>query len=92
MNPKLFKHIFPPMLTHSTLMHIGKVVPCGPFLPFTELETRIAARVVAGKLSLPSKAKMFESATQDMEWRRKHWGEHSERVDNSSTSSIKLMK
>ena len=56
-----------------------------------ELEARIAARLVSGKLSLPSNSEMVKEATQDMEWRRKHWGEHSERVTGSPTSSIKVM-
>ena len=80
MNPRLFKHVFPPMLERGTLAFINKINPCGPQIPTVELESRMAARVIAGKLSLPSKDEMLKSAKLDMKWRRQFWGQDIERV------------
>ena len=68
------------MLERGTLAFINKINPCGPQIPTVELESRMAARVIAGKLILPPNEEMMKSAELDMEWRRKFYGEEISKV------------
>lgn len=56
---KLYKFVFPPELPHPTLAIVGQVQPNGPGIPVGEIQCRWIARVMSGKLALPSKEKMY---------------------------------
>ncbi|GFT74280.1 dimethylaniline monooxygenase 5 [Nephila pilipes] len=50
----LYKCIFPPHLTHSTLAVLGFILPFGPGFPLGELQCRWAVQVLASKCKLPT--------------------------------------
>ncbi|XP_041373298.1 dimethylaniline monooxygenase [N-oxide-forming] 2-like [Gigantopelta aegis] len=49
-----YKLIFPVHLQHPTLAMIGMMTAEGPNLPVFEMQSRLAARVLCGKLKLPA--------------------------------------
>ena len=77
---KLFLGVFPPNLQHCTLAFVGNLDIIGPFPPTSELQSRVAARVLSGKLPLPSRDYMMKEANADIARRRSRWGDDIPRV------------
>lgn len=57
---KLYKHMYPPHLTHPSLVIMGLIQPSGPGIPPGEMQGRWASRVMSGKCSLPSQKEMWK--------------------------------
>lgn len=70
---RLYKFIFPPELPHPTLAILGLVQPMGPGFPVGEMQCRLTARVMSGKLSLPSKEEMNADIDKKLEFMRKRF-------------------
>ncbi|PRD20354.1 UNVERIFIED_CONTAM: Fmo5 [Trichonephila clavipes] len=51
---RLYKFIYPPDLPHPTLAILGLVQTLGPGFPVAEMQARWVARIMSGKLNLPS--------------------------------------
>ncbi|XP_054707670.1 flavin-containing monooxygenase 5-like [Uloborus diversus] len=56
----LYKCMYPPQLPHPTLSIIGFFLPYGPSWPIIELQSRLAASILAGKNKLPSENEMIK--------------------------------
>lgn len=63
----LYKYVFPPEMSHPTLAFVGLITVQGPVLPIGELQARWVAKILTGKLSLPSEQEMM----RDIEKKRK---------------------
>jgi len=46
---RLYKHVFPPMLTHPTLAVVGFIHGLGAINPLAEMQARWVTRVFKGK-------------------------------------------
>ena len=62
----LYKYVFPPTFNPGTLAMIGAIRVNGPVPPLSEIQSRWAASVFAGKLKLPGHQTMVE----ETEWRQ----------------------
>ncbi|RWS20600.1 dimethylaniline monooxygenase [N-oxide-forming] 5-like protein [Leptotrombidium deliense] len=59
---EMFKNVFLPKLKHpQTLGFIGLIQATGPLIPMFEMQARWFAKVISGKVKLPSKVKMLKS-------------------------------
>ncbi|BFZ05640.1 hypothetical protein BsWGS_08679 [Bradybaena similaris] len=56
---QLYKYMYPPELPHHTLVIIGCFQPLGAIMPISELQCRLATRVLKGDVVLPSKDAMW---------------------------------
>ncbi|CAG5117469.1 unnamed protein product, partial [Candidula unifasciata] len=57
---QLYKYMYPPELQHHTLAIIGCIQPHGAIMPISELQCRLATRVLKGNVVLPSKDDMWK--------------------------------
>ncbi|XP_071155436.1 flavin-containing monooxygenase 5-like [Mytilus edulis] len=60
----LYKFIFPPNLTKPTFCVIGCVQPLGSITPVSELQSRVATRVLKGEVQLPTSKQMWDEIYQ----------------------------
>ncbi|GFY68126.1 dimethylaniline monooxygenase 5 [Trichonephila inaurata madagascariensis] len=70
---RLYKFIYPPDLPHPTLAIMGLVQPSGPGFPIFEMQARWIARIMSGKLNLPSKELMNTDINMKLEYMRKRY-------------------
>ncbi|CAG5121869.1 unnamed protein product [Candidula unifasciata] len=56
---QLYKYMYPPELQQHTLAIIGCFQPLGAIMPISELQCRLATRVLKGEVVLPSKEDMW---------------------------------
>lgn len=70
---QLYKYIFPPDLPHPTLAILGLIQPNGPGIPVGEMQARWASAVMRGKISLPSKEKMYADIKKKDDYNRKRF-------------------
>ncbi|GFQ93171.1 dimethylaniline monooxygenase 5 [Trichonephila clavata] len=70
---RLYKFIYPPALPHPTLAILGLVQPSGPGFPVGEMQCRWTARIMSGKLDLPSKEEMNADIDKKLEFIRKRF-------------------
>ncbi|PRD24874.1 UNVERIFIED_CONTAM: Fmo5 [Trichonephila clavipes] len=71
---ELFKFAFPPKLKHNSLVLIGLGQPVGPLMPISEMQSRIYALHMSGKLQLPSEDEMMEDIKRkDIEMRKRYF-------------------
>ncbi|CAH1779067.1 unnamed protein product [Owenia fusiformis] len=70
----LYKHMIPVNDDSRSLFFIGIANVLGPNIPTFELQARIAARVISGKLELPSKAVMQRILEEDRSRLRERFG------------------
>ncbi len=73
---ELYLHIFPPRLRHPTLAVIGCVTTLGGQPPVFELQTRLAARVFKGHVSLPDEFTMIKDIHRRKDTLFKTFGKH----------------
>ncbi|XP_005099109.1 flavin-containing monooxygenase 5 [Aplysia californica] len=57
---QLFKYMYPPDLERPTLAVIGCFQPLGAIMPISEMQCRVATRVIKGEAFLPPKSEMWE--------------------------------
>ncbi|XP_075340708.1 flavin-containing monooxygenase 5-like [Odontesthes bonariensis] len=62
---RLYKHVFPPTLTHSTLAVVGFIHGLGAINPLAEMQVRWATRVFKGLISLPAEERMMKEIEKD---------------------------
>ncbi|GFT88498.1 dimethylaniline monooxygenase 5 [Nephila pilipes] len=70
---RLYKFIYPPDLPHATLAILGLVQPSGPGFPVSEMQARWVARIMSGKLNLPSKEVMNSEIDKKLEYMSKRY-------------------
>ena len=56
---QLFKYMFNPEIEKPTLAVIGLVQPLGAIMPISEMQCRVATRIIKGSSSLPSHGDMW---------------------------------
>ncbi|XP_042907876.1 flavin-containing monooxygenase 5 [Parasteatoda tepidariorum] len=81
---ELFKFAFPPKLKHQTLVLIGLGQPVGPLMPISELQSRVFALHMAGKINLPSEEEMMRDVRRkDREMKKRYFSgpRHTIQVD-----------
>ncbi|KAG7515065.1 hypothetical protein JOB18_049222 [Solea senegalensis] len=61
----LYKHVFPPSLTHPTLAVVGFIHALGAINPLAEMQARWATRVFKGLLTLPTEETMMKEIQKD---------------------------
>ncbi|KFM81852.1 Dimethylaniline monooxygenase [N-oxide-forming] 5, partial [Stegodyphus mimosarum] len=72
---ELYKFAIPPKLKHKTLIVIGLGQPVGPLMPISELQSRVFALHMSGKIQLPSEEEMMEDIRKkDKEMRKRYFG------------------
>ncbi|KAK7095176.1 flavin-containing monooxygenase 5-like [Littorina saxatilis] len=64
---ELYKFVFPPDLAHPTLAIIGCIQPLGAIMPISEMQSRLAAGVIKGSLTLPSRDDMWSDVRRKQE-------------------------
>ncbi|XP_051259256.1 flavin-containing monooxygenase 5-like [Dicentrarchus labrax] len=62
---RLYKHVFPPALTHPTLAVVGFIHGYGAINPLAEMQGRWATRVFKGLTKLPSEETMMKEMEKD---------------------------
>ncbi|RWS19294.1 dimethylaniline monooxygenase [N-oxide-forming] 5-like protein, partial [Leptotrombidium deliense] len=73
---EMFKNVFLPKLKHAhTLGFIGLVQPSGPLFPVCEMQARWFAKLMTGKVKLPSKEKMLKSIEDEGKMREARYYE-----------------
>ncbi|GIY90825.1 flavin-containing monooxygenase 5 [Caerostris darwini] len=71
---ELYKFAFPPKLKHNSLVLIGLGQPVGPLMPISEMQSRIFALSMSGKIQLPSEEEMMEDVRRkDVEMRKRYF-------------------
>lgn len=71
---ELYKYEFPPNLKHRTLALIGLGQPVGALFPISELQARIFALSMSGKVKLPSTEEMIaDIKRKEREMRRRYF-------------------
>ncbi|XP_054718352.1 flavin-containing monooxygenase 5-like [Uloborus diversus] len=81
---ELFKFAFPPKLKHKSLVLIGLGQPVGPLMPISELQSRVFALHMTGKIKLPSEDEMMaDIKRKDIEMRKRYFSgpRHTIQVD-----------
>ncbi|XP_059157696.1 flavin-containing monooxygenase 5-like isoform X2 [Physella acuta] len=61
---QLYKQMYPPELEKKSLAIIGCFQPLGAIMPISEMQCRLATRVIKGETVLPSKAVMWQDIRQ----------------------------
>ncbi|KAM4023012.1 flavin-containing monooxygenase 5-like isoform 1-T2 [Anomaloglossus baeobatrachus] len=69
----LYKYTFPPELEKQTLAVIGLIQPLGAIMPISELQCRLATRIFAGQIRLPSISGMKEDIRKKKEEMEKRY-------------------
>ena len=80
----LYKHVFPARDGRPSLAFIGLIQPWGAIMPISELQARWAAKVLAGKMKLPSGHVMkgdVEAVKKEMKERYVESKRHTIQVD-----------
>ncbi|CAG5117466.1 unnamed protein product [Candidula unifasciata] len=80
---QLYKNMYPPNLEHNSLAVIGCFQPLGAIMPISELQCRLAARVIKGVTSLPSRGEMWNDI-------RKNEAEMAQRYVKSQRHTIQV--
>ncbi|XP_028442626.1 dimethylaniline monooxygenase [N-oxide-forming] 5-like [Perca flavescens] len=62
---RLYKHVFPPVLTQPTLAVVGFIHGFGAINPLAEMQARWATRVFKGFTTLPSEETMMKEIEKD---------------------------
>lgn len=54
----LYKYMYPPELSHPSLIVVGLIQPLGAIMPISELQCRLACDILSGRSKIPPAAEM----------------------------------